>query len=94
MRTLRKKLAVFVVLPIATLAVLVFAASWYLSGLIGCRGFKPIEAPAPPDVEVVSQESTVITLRNTGIANKTRRNGMDTKTPKIPPAMVKTAVAR
>lgn len=70
MRTLRKKLAVFVVLPIATLAVLVFAASWYLSGLIGCRGFKPIEAPAPPDVEVVSQESTVITLRNTGIANE------------------------
>ncbi len=69
MTTRQKKVALSVVLPLATLAVLVLAASWYLSGLIGCRGFKPPEAATPPDVEVVSQESSVITLRTTGAAD-------------------------
>ena len=70
MTILRKRVVLFIALPLASLAAVLFAASWYLAGLIGCRGFKPPEAASPPDVEIVSQESNLIKLRIVGAADE------------------------
>lgn len=53
---------------VAVVLVILFAAGWYLSGLIGCRGFEPV--PKVQDVEVVAVGDGEITLHATGEANE------------------------
>ncbi len=53
---------------VAVVLVILFAAGWYLSGLIGCRGFEPV--PKVQDVEVLAVGGGEITLHATGEANE------------------------
>ena len=53
---------------VGAVVVLLLAAGWYLSGILGCRGFQPV--PRVPGVEVVAVADGAITLRATGLANE------------------------
>ena len=53
---------------VAVVLVILFAAGWYLSGLIGCRGFEVV--PKVQDIEVMSVGDGEITLHATGEANE------------------------
>jgi pimeloyl-ACP methyl ester carboxylesterase len=53
---------------VAVVVVILFAAGWYLSGLIGCRGFEVV--PKVQDVEVLAVGDGEITLHATGEANE------------------------
>jgi uncharacterized protein len=64
----RRRLLVGALAGVGAVVVLLFAAGWYLSGVLGCRGFEPI--PPVAGVEVVAVTEGAITLRATGLANE------------------------
>ncbi len=53
---------------VAVVVVILLGAGWYLSGLIGCRGFEPVARVQ--GLEVVAVGAGEITLRSTGEANE------------------------
>ncbi len=63
-----RRILVGALVGVGAVVVLLLAAGWHLSGILGCRGFQPV--PRVPGVEVVAVADGAITLRATGLANE------------------------
>ena len=68
MKFLRRRVVIVALSMAAFVLIALFAAGWYLSSLLGCRGFEPV--PKVQDMEVLAVGAGEITLRATGEANE------------------------
>ncbi len=65
MRIFRRRSALFGLVSVVAIVVVAMGAGWYLSGIIGCRGFEVHQLGKPSDVEVLSVTDSQITLQAT-----------------------------